>query len=65
MNTTTLAIVALIAVAAMAIGFYAMVQEAAAQSFRQGGNQRSSCRAIVVSRAGCGNNEQRNEFRVD
>lgn len=67
MNKTILTIVALGAVAAMAIGFYAMDQEAQAfsLSFRQGGDQSTSCTSLILFRAGCGNAEQENSFEID
>lgn len=62
MNKTSLAIVALVIVAATAIGFYAFAQDAQALSFRQGITQRSSVDAFIINRAGVGNQDARNNF---
>jgi hypothetical protein len=62
MNKTSLAIVALVIVAATAIGFYAFAQDAQALSFRQGITQRSSVDAFIINRAGVGNQQAQNNF---
>jgi hypothetical protein len=63
MNRTSLAIVALVIVAATAIGFYAFAQDAQASiSFRQSTSQRSSVDAFIINRAGVGNQEAQNNF---
>jgi hypothetical protein len=63
MNKTSLAIVALVIVAATTIGFYAFAQDAQASlSFRQSNTQRSSVDAFIINRAGVGNQEAQNNF---
>jgi hypothetical protein len=63
MNKTSLAIVALVIVAATAIGFYAFAQDAQASiSFRQSNTQRSSVDAFIINRAGVGNQDAINNF---
>jgi hypothetical protein len=62
MNKTSLGIVALVIVAATAIGFYAFAQDAQALSFRQSITQRSSVDAFIINRAGVGNQEAQNNF---
>jgi hypothetical protein len=63
MNKTSLAIVALVIVAATAIGFYAFAQDAQASlSFKQSISQRSGVTALIINRAGAGNNDAVNNF---
>ena len=63
MNKTSLAIVALVIVAATTIGFYAFAQDAKASlSFRQSNTQRSSVDAFIINRAGVGNLDATNNF---
>jgi hypothetical protein len=63
MNKTSLAIVALVIVAATAIGFYAFAQDAQASiTFKQSISQRSGVTALIINRAGAGNNDATNNF---
>jgi cytochrome c-type biogenesis protein CcmE len=66
MNKTSLAIVALVIVAATAIGFYAFAQNAQASSsslsFSQSNKQRSSTLAGIISNSNVGNQLASNTF---
>jgi hypothetical protein len=65
MNKTSLAIVALVVVAATtAIGFYSMLQNAQADSvsFSQSNRQHSHVTAGIIAHAGVGNQHNHQEF---
>ncbi|MFL6426267.1 MAG: hypothetical protein ACJ71R_22125 [Nitrososphaeraceae archaeon] len=63
MIKTSLAIVSLVVVAAaIAIGFYAFAQDAQALSFSQSIDQESSVPALIIKRAGVGNQDASASF---